>query len=494
MASVSSRIVRRPGSTSSSSPGPSRPRRIVSDAGNGTAPASEATATRRSRFTAKAAGRRPLRSMRAPTRRPSPNTIAAGPSHGASIPAVRRRSVATCGCGARRRASASGIAASSAGVRSQPVVVRSSSPSSSDSESEPSGERSGPAAVSSAAIGRFAEVAGATADLLAIAADRVDLAVVGDRAERLGESPDRMGVRGVALVEDRVAELDRRAQVRIELGQASAGDEALVDDRAARGRRHRQLGHGTTGGPGRRFQPAAGDDQAALEGVVGQGPGIRRCRGSGGRRWPAPRPGATRLPQHRALPDPSARAATPRSAAPASANTRVTSVRAARCGGAATRQEEHHDGRPIGRQRGVEERQERGVQGQGDARAVARLTVRAERAAVSEGRQPGEGQRQDPRPRPPARIRDEAHATSVVLEARVVQRGGGTSTWPWHRLSPGSGGVELQPIGTREEPVPIGLSTPAARSGTRPRRASRGRCPSPRPWPRRGSRGSRPRA
>ena len=83
---------------------------------NGMAPASDATATSRSRVTAKAAGRSPLRSTSAPTRRPSAKTIAAGPSHGARKPAVRRRSVATCGCGARRSASASGIAVSSAGV------------------------------------------------------------------------------------------------------------------------------------------------------------------------------------------------------------------------------------------------------------------------------------------------------------------------------------------------------------------------------------------
>ena len=62
------------------------------------------------------------------------------------------RSVATCGCGARRSASASGIAVRSAAVRSQPVAVRSSSASSSDSESEPSSDSSGPAARSSRAI------------------------------------------------------------------------------------------------------------------------------------------------------------------------------------------------------------------------------------------------------------------------------------------------------------------------------------------------------
>ena len=144
-------IARRPGSTRSSSPGPSRPRRTVSEALNGTAPASEATATSRSRVTAKAAGRSPLRSTSAPTRRPSAKTMAAGPSHGARKPAVRRRSVATCGCGARRRASASGIAASRAGVSAQPVVVRSSSASSSDSESDASPDSSGPAARSARA-------------------------------------------------------------------------------------------------------------------------------------------------------------------------------------------------------------------------------------------------------------------------------------------------------------------------------------------------------
>ncbi len=125
----------------------------MSAASNGTAPASEATATSRSRVTANDAGRSPLRSTSAPTRRPSEKTMAAGPSHGARNPAVRRRRVATCGCGERRSAGASGIDASRAGVSSQPVVISSSSDSSSESESDPSGESSGPAASRSAAIG-----------------------------------------------------------------------------------------------------------------------------------------------------------------------------------------------------------------------------------------------------------------------------------------------------------------------------------------------------
>ena len=188
------------------------------------------------RVTAKAAGRSPFRSTSAPTRWPSAKTIAAGPSHGARKPAVRRRSVATCGCGARRSPSASGIAVSRAGVRSQPVEVRSSSASSSDSESEPSSDRSGPAASSARATSEPAASRPA-ANLLAVAADRVDLAVVGDRAERLGQPPDRMRVRRIALVEDRVADRQRRAQVGVEVGKAAPDDQPLVDDRPRRRRR-----------------------------------------------------------------------------------------------------------------------------------------------------------------------------------------------------------------------------------------------------------------
>ena len=104
-----------------------------------------------------------------------------------------------------------------------------------------------------------------SADLLAVATDGVDLAVVGDRAERLGEPPDRMRVGGVALVEDRVAELERRAQVGVQIGQPAADDEALVDDRPRRGRRHRQLGEPAAGRAGRGLEAAPGDDQPALE-------------------------------------------------------------------------------------------------------------------------------------------------------------------------------------------------------------------------------------
>ena len=143
-ASVSTRPAA--GSTRSSSPGARRPVRTISPGSSGTAPASDATATRRSAVIDHAAGRRPLRSSSAPTRRPSLNTNAPGPSHGATNPATRRRKAATAGCGVRRRPGASGTSASSAVSSDQPVATSSSSASSSDRESETPGERRGPAA------------------------------------------------------------------------------------------------------------------------------------------------------------------------------------------------------------------------------------------------------------------------------------------------------------------------------------------------------------
>ena len=135
---------REPGSTISISPGPSLPRFTVSAAVIGTAPASEATATTPSAVMANAAGRRPLRSTRAPTRCPSPKTMAAGPSHGA------RSGLASSGRGWWRP---SGPAPMAAGMRCRivhsrlrPIAVRASAASSNDIESEPSGLSSGPAA------------------------------------------------------------------------------------------------------------------------------------------------------------------------------------------------------------------------------------------------------------------------------------------------------------------------------------------------------------
>ncbi len=70
-----------------------------------------------------------------------------------------------------------------------------------------------------------------------VAADRVDLAVMREHAERLRQSPGREGVGRIALVIDGEARDEARIeQVRIELRQALGQEHALVDDRARRQR------------------------------------------------------------------------------------------------------------------------------------------------------------------------------------------------------------------------------------------------------------------
>ena len=67
-----------------------------------------------------------------------------------------------------------------------------------------------------------------------VAQDGVDLAVVGEHAERLGQLPVREGVGRIALVEDREARDEALVeQVGIEGRQMLGEEHALVDDRAA---------------------------------------------------------------------------------------------------------------------------------------------------------------------------------------------------------------------------------------------------------------------
>ena len=87
------------------------------------------------------------------------------------------------------------------------------------------------------------------------------------------------------------------------------------------------------------------------------------------------------------------------------------------------RQEELDDTGPLGRAVAGQELEQRPVQRQRDPGTVARFAVRAERAAMAERRQPGQGQRQDPLARPSAGVRDEPDPARVMLEPRVVQRG-----------------------------------------------------------------------
>ncbi len=79
--------------------------------------------------------------------------------------------------------------------------------------------------------GRHADLVGAHP--VQIALKRVDLAVVGQHAEGLGQLPLGEGVGRVALVEDGVAGLDRGVvQVVIQLTQQFGADHALIDDGA----------------------------------------------------------------------------------------------------------------------------------------------------------------------------------------------------------------------------------------------------------------------
>ena len=86
-------------------------------------------------------------------------------------------------------------------------------------------------------------VAGQTADVrrhrVAVGADRVDLAVVGGEAERLGQLPVRQRVRAVAAMEDGDACFNRLVrEVGVEVTQLRTGEQALVADEA-----YAQAGH-----------------------------------------------------------------------------------------------------------------------------------------------------------------------------------------------------------------------------------------------------------
>ncbi len=113
-------------------------------------------------------------------------------------------------------------------------------------------------------------------DLLAVPADGVDLAVMGDRPERLGQAPDRVRVGRVSLVEERIAQRQRRTKVGVEIRQASADDQALVHDRPGRGGRDGQRPDRASGGSCCRLETPPGDDQALLEGHVGDRSIVRR--------------------------------------------------------------------------------------------------------------------------------------------------------------------------------------------------------------------------
>ena len=105
-----------------------------------------------------------------------------------------------------------------------------------------------------------------------------------------------------------------------------------------------------------------------------------------------------------------------------------------------------------------EEPQERSLERQQDAGAVAGRSVGSECPAMGEGPQAREGERQHPVPCRARRVRDEADATGVMFEPRVVERVGGIE---WHS---GTSGRDGDPTGPGRS-GPRWSSTDPHRSG-----------------------------
>ena len=241
-----------------------------------------------------------------------------------------------------------------------------------------------------------AEVPGPAADLLPVAADRVYLTVVGDRPEGLGKGPGGVRVRGVALVEHRVAHRQGLAKIREEAHQPTSGHQALVDDRQGRGRRDGKICDVATCCPSGRLQATPGDDQSTLKGDIAEWSRI-----TGGAR----RAGDDRLCDRRTS---GGRGRTKGSGV----HGHVTpGDHGQRCGGEdllhqgsgrtfrwpGARQEEHEDRRPVMGDGLPRDQAEDGrVEREGDPGPIAGCPVRPECAAVTQGRQPRERQRQDP--------------------------------------------------------------------------------------------------
>ena len=260
---------------------------------------------------------------------------------------------------------------------------------------------------------RAAQPGAPPAQELASAAHRVDLAVVREEPERLRERPGRMRVRRVALVVDGVADRDVGAQVGIEGADPGARDEALVDDRARRRRRDREVDDAGLERVG--FHPPAREQEMAVEAAVAEravAP-IRRT------------PGASPAVDARDA-DPRASGSTgtsrwPIERRPCAASAFSTIARAcAAASGSAGRNRLTTPGPTL--EPGREEAEQRPLERQEHAGPVARLAVSGERATMAERREAGERERQHAVALVRARRRDEADATRVVLEPRVVQR------------------------------------------------------------------------
>ena len=182
------------------------------------------------------------------------------------------------------------------------------------------------------------------------------------------------------------------------------------------------------GRAGRGLEPAPRDDQAPLEGVVGERARVVRRHATAEPRSPGRTPGRDAAAD---APSAATSTGTARQASDRQAGLgegRLDERPGTRLGGAAARQEQRDDRRPLGgRASPASSSQDEPVERERDPGAVARFAVGPERAAMAQRGQAGQGQRQDPVARSPARVRDEPDAARVVLEARLVQRGDGAA-------------------------------------------------------------------
>ena len=102
-----------------------------------------------------------------------------------------------------------------------------------------------------------------------VAAQRVDLAVVGDHPVGMGEPPGREGVGGETLVDERERRLEARVeQVLVVARQLLDEHHALVDDGAARHRHRIIFGDPVADGVDAVRDHLAQDEQPALERVL----------------------------------------------------------------------------------------------------------------------------------------------------------------------------------------------------------------------------------
>ncbi len=174
---------------------------------------------------------------------------------------------------------------------------------------------------------------------------------------------------------------------------------------------------------GRGLEPAAGDHEASLEGGVGQRRAVRRDGApdegldEGG---PGRTGGAT---ERRRI----GRDGPPADDLEARRGERLGDEPASRPAPVARTgagQEELEDRRPLGGEAGAgRERLDDGrIERDRHAGAVGRRTVGSERAAVSEGRQAAEPERQDLGQAAAAGVGDEPDPAGIVLERGVVER------------------------------------------------------------------------